>query len=81
MVIISIVLAGASYGPVTKMMETNQFVFWASDGFYENTIKSLLVSSLYDSGHFGIPIYFFTVPLAIVFVIMLVMAVWSWKNK
>ena len=81
MIIVSIVLAGASYGPVTKMMETNQFVFWASDGFYENTIKSLLVSSLYDSGHFGIPIYFFTVPLAIVFVIMLVMAVWSWKNK
>jgi hypothetical protein len=79
--IVSIILAGAIYRPVIKMMETNQFVFWGSEGFYENTIKTLLVSSLYDSGHFGIPLYFFVIPIFIVLAIMLVMAVRSWKNK
>ena len=79
--IVSILLAGASYGPVTKMMDTNQFVFWGNDGFYENTLKTLLVSSLYDSGHLGVPIYFFIIPLIAVFVIMLVIAARLWKNK
>lgn len=35
--------------PIIKMQTTNQFQYWVSDGFYQNTILSLVKESLYGA--------------------------------
>lgn len=38
--------------PIYKMKTTNQFEFWTSNGFYQDTVLSVVHSSLSDSGVF-----------------------------
>lgn len=50
---IQLVLAAAFgaliYTPINKMQSTNQFVYWESTGFFENTVVSLVEASRYGS--------------------------------
>ena len=48
----SCLLAGLSYFPILRMRETNQFVFWGSKGFYEDTFMSLTNALMYGSAYF-----------------------------
>lgn len=53
LLVCSTVLADLSYFPIVRMRATNQFVFWGSKGFYEDTFKSLTDSLMYGSWYFG----------------------------
>ncbi len=46
-------LAALSYLPITEMRATNQFIFWGTKGFYEDTFSTLTDSLMYGSWYFG----------------------------
>ncbi|MBK7606310.1 MAG: hypothetical protein IPI18_03390 [Saprospiraceae bacterium] len=52
-VFIIIVLMMALYLPITKMIRTEQFVYWGSRGFYQDTFVPLLNASLMGKKYFG----------------------------
>ncbi len=43
------------YTPINKMQSTNQFVYWDSTGFLENTVVSLVAGTRYGSKMIDIP--------------------------
>lgn len=55
-----LLVAGLSYlaliaQPIYKMKSTDQFVYWPSNGFYQDTVFSVVNASLSDSGVFTRP--------------------------
>lgn len=46
-----LVLAGISYLPITAMRATDQFRFWGSKGFYEETLRTLVYMSVDGRGY------------------------------
>ena len=55
--VINIVLAAVSYWPITRMVATNQFVYWGTNGFYADTVLPLVQSSVhYNGGYFRLPV-------------------------
>jgi len=49
---IGLVLAAALYLPIVRMRETNQFVFWGSKGFYQDTFVTLVNGLAYHGDYF-----------------------------
>jgi len=47
--LISIAYLSLIIVPILKMQSTNEFQYWSSKGFYDETIKSLLIDWWYDS--------------------------------
>lgn len=43
-IVISLALAMSIYVPISRIMSTNQLTYWGMDGFYENTVTSLVTS-------------------------------------
>lgn len=50
----TMLLAAVSYLPISKMVATDQFVFWGSNGFYTDTILSLVKGLQYNVQYFGV---------------------------
>jgi len=75
-----ILLAAISYVPIKVMVETNQFVFWGSRGFYESTLVTLVEASHYHMNYFAIPERTLSNMLIAFVIIILLPAVWIWKN-
>lgn len=48
-----VVLAALSYLPIIRMRAANEFVFWGTKGFYEDTFTTLTNSLMYGSWYFG----------------------------
>ena len=44
-------MAGISYLPITAMRATDQFRFWGSKGFYEETLRTLVYMSVDGRGY------------------------------
>ena len=51
---IVIILAVICYTPITKMMQTNQLVYWDTAGFYSSTLVPLVEQMRYGELYFGI---------------------------
>lgn len=49
MLLVLMAYAALIYTPIYKMKSTNQFEFWTSKGFYEETVFSVIHNSLTDS--------------------------------
>lgn len=50
---IAIALAAICYIPITKMMQTNQLVYWDTAGFYASTLVPLVDQMRYGELYFG----------------------------
>lgn len=50
----SLILAAASYIPISKMVATDQFIFWGTNGFYQDTVLTLLYASQYNVQYFNL---------------------------
>lgn len=50
----SLILAGISYLPISKMVATHQFVFGGSNGFYHDTVLTLIYACQYNVEYFNI---------------------------
>lgn len=60
----SLILAGASYIPISKMVATDQFVYWGTNGFYKDTVLTLLYASQYNVPYFHLHAEVFSYLLA-----------------
>ena len=60
------------YTPILKMKSTNQFEFWTSKGFYEETVFTVIHSSLTDSALYTRQEWF------AILVVVLTIALWIW---
>lgn len=60
------------YTPIAKMKATNQFEFWTSNGFFEETIFSVIHNSLSDSGVYTRPEWF------AVLVVLISLVLWGY---
>ncbi len=49
------------YTPIHKMQSTNQFVYWTANGFFQDTIVSLMDNTRYGSRMIDIPTEYFAV--------------------
>jgi hypothetical protein len=67
------------YPPIAKMRSTNQFEYWTSNGFFQETIYPLVQNSKYDSRIFFTTdlLSWFAVGLLLV---NLVFVAWKWKK-
>lgn len=50
---ITLILAAICYTPLTKMMQTNQLVYWDTAGFYTSTLVPLVEQMRYGELYFG----------------------------
>lgn len=50
---ITLILAAICYIPLTKMMQTNQLVYWDTAGFYSSTLVPLVEQMRYGELYFG----------------------------
>jgi hypothetical protein len=50
---VSVVLLSLCYLPFARMMETKQFVYWGTNGFVSDTLKSLIISLRAGTEYFG----------------------------
>ncbi|HRG29263.1 MAG TPA: hypothetical protein PLJ00_15295 [Chitinophagales bacterium] len=50
---ITLILAAICYTPLTKMMQTNQLVYWETAGFYISTLVPLVEQMRYGELYFG----------------------------
>jgi hypothetical protein len=41
------------YAPITAILKDNQIAYYGKDGFWENTLSSLITASLYSQGYFS----------------------------
>jgi hypothetical protein len=71
----SLLLAAVSYVPITKMLATNQFQYWGMNGFYVDTILTLLRSSLYGISYFRTSVEIISYPIIGFAVIMFLVAI------
>lgn len=50
MVTVSIAYLALIYTPIKKMQSTNQFTYWTSNGFFQDTVNPLIEMSCFESG-------------------------------
>ena len=50
---VSIILGLLCYLPFSKMLETKQFVYWGTSGFFSDTVKPLIISLRAGTEYFG----------------------------
>lgn len=78
----SFVLAAASYIPISKMIATDQFVYWGTNGFYKDTVLTLLFSSQYGIEYFNLHETGFSYLIIGFVAVMLVCAIFEFfRNK
>ncbi|HEX6333292.1 MAG TPA: hypothetical protein VFZ78_03635 [Flavisolibacter sp.] len=71
-------LALATWLPVSRMVATDQFIYWGQSGFYEDTIKSMWVAFALHPDHFHIPYYILTIAALLVIMIPLLFILPAW---
>jgi hypothetical protein len=49
----SLLLICLLYAPVTAILRDNQIAYYGKEGFWENTLSSLIAASLYSQGYFS----------------------------
>lgn len=79
---LGIILISAISVPVFKMVSTKQFVYWGTKGFFEDTVKSLIISLRSGVEYFGTThevIYIFITSL--ITLIIVFGNILNWKNK
>lgn len=52
--IVTLLLALICYLPISRMIATNQFVYWETDGFFKSTLVPLVDASRYGQDYFGL---------------------------
>ncbi len=77
---VSVVLFAFSYLPITKMMETKQFVYWGTNGFVSDTVKPLIVSFRAGTEYFGWTNHQYYSIVLFCLVIGLVFSLLVWKH-
>lgn len=55
------------YTPIHKMQRTNQFVYWTENGFFQDTILSLVDNTRYGSRMIDIPSEYFALLTVLIF--------------
>ncbi|GAB5416089.1 MAG: hypothetical protein Crog4KO_13260 [Crocinitomicaceae bacterium] len=73
--------AALIYTPIYKMKSTNQFEFWTSKGFYEETIASVIHNSLSDSSLFTRHEWFAQLVLFLTLVLWVIALRFVWRKK
>ncbi|MBK9732291.1 MAG: hypothetical protein IPO83_13595 [Chitinophagaceae bacterium] len=77
----SLLLAVASYIPITKMIATNQFVYWGTNGFYKDTVLTLLYASQYNVEYFNLHAVEFSYLLIAIISIIILSAAWQFFKE
>lgn len=66
------------YTPIHKMQSTNQFVYWTANGFFQDTIVSLIDNTRYGSRMIDIPSEYFAVLVVLIFFAAGAFAMYYW---
>ncbi len=69
------------YTPLHKMQSTNQFEYWQSNGFFRETVLSLIQNSLYGSKMIDIPLDYFGVAAILFFCSLGAYAFYRWGRN
>ncbi|MEO5675807.1 MAG: glycosyltransferase family 39 protein [Chitinophagales bacterium] len=82
LVILTFLFAIVCYTPIHKMQSTDQFVYWTSNGFFRDTVLSLVENSRYGVSYFGIQSVWFSCVVVLLFVTMFIaMLLKIFKNR
>ncbi len=73
--------AALIYTPIYKMKSTDQFEFWTSKGFYEETIASVIHNSLSDSSLYTRHEWFAQLVLFLTLALWLMALRFAWRMK
>lgn len=76
LLVVSLSYVALIYTPIYKMKSTNQFEFWTSKGFYEETIFTVIHSSLTDSSLYTRQEWF-AILVVIITLALWVLGVWK----
>ncbi len=80
--LIVFVLGAISFYPIYRMVSTDQFVFWGTNGFYTDTLLTLIQASNYGQNYFKLNVNSYVHIYLYLICISLVFAVLEWrKNK
>lgn len=68
--------------PVYKMVSTKQFVYWGTKGFFEDTVKNLIISLRTGVDYFSLPNeWIYGIGVSIVSITLVAANIVNWKNR
>lgn len=78
MAVISLVLAGAIFVPLSRIVSTNQLTYWGMDGFYQNTVISLVNSLRSGVDYYNLSIESLSLGIVAIIAVLLVLGFFLW---
>lgn len=77
-ILISVSYLALIYTPIHKMQSTNQFVFWQSNGFFQDTVMSLVENSRYGVNILGMATMYYAFIVSLIFFAAGAYAMYLW---
>lgn len=78
---LGIILISAISIPVFKMVSTKQFVYWGTKGFFEDTVKSLIISLRTGVDYFGTTHEVIYISISVFVTLVIILGnIYNWKG-